>query len=409
MLALYRSGRHAEALEVYERLRVSLDDDLGLQPSADLQRLSGQIVRQDPELRRPSSPASGRSRHGEPTARRVSFFALAGAVVAAMTLTANGGAASPQRAAPMPKRLALVLSGPSDGSSLGAKSLKAEIRDVEILYKLESQTLFLGDDPTADVGGVMRRIRASGSGLVVAVGDGPAARALAGIVPALPETRFLFIDASLRELSLEGVPNAAAIRFAEEDVLYLAGYMSGLVPTMDGAQRRIDKVAVVAAEPSADTARLVAGFRRGLRDTNPRVRVRVAHSHELDDVTACERLANREIDDGSDVVIAIAGRCGLGAAEVARIRGVWAIGSEEDGIRSSHLLMAMHKEWSMVGQWALDKLVDGTLAMGRDTVLGLEDDYATGLWFSLKLPAHVESAVIRRCSEIRASRHRDLD
>src|SRR5439155_862591 len=54
MVALYRSGRQTEALEVYERTRRSLDDDLGLQPSEELQRLAGQIVRQEPRLRTPA-------------------------------------------------------------------------------------------------------------------------------------------------------------------------------------------------------------------------------------------------------------------------------------------------------------------------------------------------------------------
>ena len=56
MLALYRSGRHAEALEAYEQTRRRLDDDLGLQPSADLQQLSAQIVRQESALRAPAGP-----------------------------------------------------------------------------------------------------------------------------------------------------------------------------------------------------------------------------------------------------------------------------------------------------------------------------------------------------------------
>jgi DNA-binding SARP family transcriptional activator len=34
MLALYRSGRHADALELYEKTRSAMGDELGLQPSA---------------------------------------------------------------------------------------------------------------------------------------------------------------------------------------------------------------------------------------------------------------------------------------------------------------------------------------------------------------------------------------
>jgi DNA-binding SARP family transcriptional activator len=49
-LALNRTGRQADALAAYQRAREVLADELGVDPSPDLQRLQERILRQDPEL-----------------------------------------------------------------------------------------------------------------------------------------------------------------------------------------------------------------------------------------------------------------------------------------------------------------------------------------------------------------------
>jgi predicted ATPase/DNA-binding SARP family transcriptional activator len=54
MLALYRSGRQADALAVYQRIRQTLGDELGLDPSAELRALEQAILRQEPQLRAPA-------------------------------------------------------------------------------------------------------------------------------------------------------------------------------------------------------------------------------------------------------------------------------------------------------------------------------------------------------------------
>lgn len=50
MVALYRSGRQADALEVYSRTRSVLDERLGLEPSASLRSLHERVLRQDESL-----------------------------------------------------------------------------------------------------------------------------------------------------------------------------------------------------------------------------------------------------------------------------------------------------------------------------------------------------------------------
>jgi len=70
MLALYRCGRQAEALQAYRDARRALVDELGIDPGKRLQELEQAILRQDVALDGRSQPASARTnrrdldRHG---------------------------------------------------------------------------------------------------------------------------------------------------------------------------------------------------------------------------------------------------------------------------------------------------------------------------------------------------------
>ena len=50
MLALYRSGRQADALGAYRRARDGLVNAIGIEPGPELRRLHEAILRQDPSL-----------------------------------------------------------------------------------------------------------------------------------------------------------------------------------------------------------------------------------------------------------------------------------------------------------------------------------------------------------------------
>ena len=50
IIALYRSGRQADALRAYQQLRSTLAEQLGIEPSPALQQLEGAVLRHDPAL-----------------------------------------------------------------------------------------------------------------------------------------------------------------------------------------------------------------------------------------------------------------------------------------------------------------------------------------------------------------------
>ncbi len=58
MLALYRSGRQAEALATYRDASRVLDQELGLEPGPELRELERQILAHDPAIKRPPNGGS---------------------------------------------------------------------------------------------------------------------------------------------------------------------------------------------------------------------------------------------------------------------------------------------------------------------------------------------------------------
>ena len=63
MLALYRAGRQAEALEVYQDARARFIDELGIEPGPELKQLQSEILRHEAGTR-------GRRRSGGRRRRR---------------------------------------------------------------------------------------------------------------------------------------------------------------------------------------------------------------------------------------------------------------------------------------------------------------------------------------------------
>jgi len=408
MLALYRSGRHAEALDAYERMRRRLDDDLGLQPSADLQQLSARIVRQEPALGGAGEIHPARETSARVHTRRVSrLMALGVAVAAALALAAAGGARQPDVVAESAGiRVALVLQR-TDAEDPSARAKANDLEDAvgalaHVTHADADAALIEVDGRSASVAPVTRRLDAGRYDLVLFAVSSDAARRFALVAKALPETQSVFIDSTLEELGLMDTPNATAIRFATEGPAQLAGALAGLVRTPSG-NRRPDAVSFLAARPTVETTRHLVAFRRGVARARPAARVTLAYTGETLDPTPCEQLANAQIDAGADVLFVSSGRCGTGALAVARARGVSAISGDGVSGARGNVLASIFKDWDNALYSAVGAFAHGQLPRGENVVLSL-DGYNVGLEMNATLPKGIASRVVNLCTDVRLHR-----
>jgi DNA-binding SARP family transcriptional activator len=136
MLALYRSGRQAEALDVYRRTRTLLADELGLEPSPELRELEQAILRQDQALRR-ERPAATAAAPTSPIRRRVWPLVALGLLLLAaiaglgayLALRGDGGAGAKETtAAPDTKAFVVKVENLLEQAHEGRLAVRAAVQ-----------------------------------------------------------------------------------------------------------------------------------------------------------------------------------------------------------------------------------------------------------------------------------------
>ena len=427
MVALYRSGRHVEALEVYERTRRDLEDDLGLRPGEELQRLAGQIVRQEPHLRTPAQTVQARD--GQRTrpmrARELSAIVLAAALAVAATAIAIRQLVLTDAGLPGSRgstRVALIRMW--DPGSLDSRDeagwrpfveglLEAERRhgvETEIVDLFPRRPPLGGFEQGSqeDVERLSARLR-SGEFDLVLWPLGLTGPPFFDVVSRYPDTHFVFLDyCCATGVELRGAPNITALTLRAGQAAHLAGYLSGLIEARRTPQGGRHVVSIISGEPNFPQQQaLVQGFSTGVRRALPGVEIHSDYSFEYDDQATCERIANRQIDGGSAIVFATAGDCALGALAAAGIRGVWGVATGEDlSHLGPHILASASQRYDRLVDLAVSWYLEGRLPPGGDVELGLVDDAVALVGINPDVPPVIRSKVAQEAARLRAQEMR---
>lgn len=197
--------------------------------------------------------------------------------------------------------------------------------------------------------------------------------AVESVAKANPSSKFLLIDSPLLDAAGAplALPNVRTVVFREEEGSFLVGALAGLVAKQ--------KVGFVGGMEIPLIRKFEAGFRAGVKTTNPQATVLVQYTGSFDNVGAGKQVAADLLAKGCEVVFHAAGSDGNGviqAVKEARAAGanVYVIGVDSD---QSHLapgavLTSMLKRVDLAVWQAIGDLSSGGFTAG-DQKMGLKE------------------------------------
>lgn len=223
---------------------------------------------------------------------------------------------------------------------------------------------------------IMRDMASSGEyGVIVCVGFDQV-DPLTKVAPEFPDQKFALIDGEVTG------GNIANYTCKEEEGSFLVGALAGLMKKNAAAYGVADnnQLGFIAAMEIPLLVKFNAGYQAGAKLVNPQINVftdYVSGNNPFSDTTTAKEIALSQFDKGADIIYHAAGGSGLGVFQAAKEKNFIAIGvnSNQNVLDPDHIVASMLKRVDTAAfEIVKAACVDGNLAVGTTTVLGVKDD-----------------------------------
>jgi len=195
------------------------------------------------------------------------------------------------------------------------------------------------------------------------------AEAMETVAKKFPDTNFAIID--YPQAAMKSKPtNVDGLLFKENEAGYLVGTLAALYTKDKGGDQVISSVGGQKIPP-VDS--YIAGYQAGAKKANPDIKTLNGYSEDFVKQDLCKELALNQIAQGSQVVFAVAGGCGLGALDAAKEKGVQGIGVDADqGYLGPHILSSALKKVDVAVYNTVKAVQDGSFKGGTDTIFDVK-------------------------------------
>ena len=147
--------------------------------------------------------------------------------------------------------------------------------------------------------------------------------AMVEVATANPDSFFTLIDAVATDEGGDPLPNVASVTYKEQEASFLAGIVAGMSTTTDN-------IGFIGGMEIPSVLRFYSGFAAGVESVNPAATVTAAYVGSFADSAKAKELALGFYDQGSDIVMDVAGGGGLGIFDAAKGLGEdhWVISTD---------------------------------------------------------------------------------